>query len=149
MTAHAELLTALLPAGLFALAWTMALLLALVGTAPECLAANVSTANIRKPTWLIFKYVLTAQARLGRQEGAFRAALFVSVTVVAHLWVAAIFGSLACKTTWRWLRAARKWRLQYSASTVATEFVEDGFPACSTGSLVAELLAAMFWVATL
>jgi hypothetical protein len=149
MTAYAELLATRLRTRLFALTRTMALLLTLVGTARERLSADVSTANVGKPTGLVLQYVLTAQTRFGCQKRAFGAFLFVLVAVMSHLRMTTVFRPFACKATGRWLCPTRKGRLQYSASAMATKLIKDGFSACATRAFVAELLAAVFWITTL
>ena len=61
-----QLLAAGLLARLFALASTMTLLLAFVGTTFQSTTAYLPTANLAKPTGLVLDDVFAAQARLSR-----------------------------------------------------------------------------------
>jgi hypothetical protein len=100
-----ELFSTWLLAGLFALAWTMALLLAFVSAATKSFSANIPATDIRQPARLVFQHILAAKARLGGEKWALWAAFFVPMAVVTHLRMTTVFGTLACEATWGWLRA--------------------------------------------
>jgi hypothetical protein len=83
----------------------MALLLALMGAASECLAADISTTNVRQPARLILEHVLAAQTGLGGEKRALRTALLVSVAIVGHLRMTTVLRTLARKAAWWRFRA--------------------------------------------
>jgi riboflavin transporter FmnP len=107
MATSTELLATELPAGLLALAWTMALFLAFVGTTSKCLPTNISAADVGEPARLVFQHVLAAETSFRGKKRTLRAALIVAVAVVTHLWMATSLGSLAGKAARRWCCATR------------------------------------------
>ena len=111
MAASTKLLPAGLSTRLLAFSRTMTLLQALMGTASECLTANISAADIREPTWLVLEYILATQTSLGSEKRTFWAAFFVTVATVGHLRVATVLRTFAWKAAWWWFRATGKRRL--------------------------------------
>lgn len=65
MTTGTKFFATCLSAWLFALSGSMTLLLALVGTASERTSANLATAYLSQPTWLVLEDTLATQTRLG------------------------------------------------------------------------------------
>jgi hypothetical protein len=107
MSADAQLFPTRLSARLLAFSWTMTLLLTFVGTTPEGLPTDISAADVRKPAGLVLQHIFAAQTRLGRQEWTFGTIFLVSVTIVRHLRVTAVFRTLTCEATRWWFCAAR------------------------------------------
>ena len=75
----------------------------------ESLTADHSTPGLGQPTWLILEKLFTAQARLLRKEGAFRALFIVRVAIVRRLRMVAGLGSFTIVaarrgvcSTWQW-----------------------------------------------
>ena len=86
------------PRDVFAVAGSVAVLLACVRAAFQQLAAHLAAADVEQPARLVLQRPLAACTRLLRKERAFRAPLVVRVAVVMGLGVAAGFGPFA------WLR---------------------------------------------
>jgi hypothetical protein len=89
----------------------MALLLALVCATLERTSADLATAYLSQPTWLILENTLATQTRLCRQKSALGTWLVILVATMVQLKMSTILGSLTLETTWRRLRSAWQWRL--------------------------------------
>ena len=147
MATRTEFLAASLLTRLFALASTVTLLLAFVDTTLQHASADLTTTDLAEPAGLVLDDVLATHTRLSCQVRTLGAILFVSVTSMANLRVAAAFRSLAGETTRGWPSTTRKRGLQNGTSTIAADLVEDGIPARAARSLVTEFLTTMLRVA--
>lgn len=87
----ASLLTRLV--GVLALAASMAVLSAVMGTTLQKRTADLATASIRKPTWHVFHHLLATQTILLGQEWALGTSFLVQVAVMCSLRVTARLGT--------------------------------------------------------
>ena len=92
--------------GILAVARSMAILLARMGTAFQSFSTNLSTANICQPAGLILQRPLATETHLLGQKRTLRAVLLICMAVVLRLRMAARFGSFTGERTRRRLRPA-------------------------------------------
>lgn len=142
VTAHRLALPTCLLAGsrgIFAVARSMAILLAHMGTAFQSFSANLPTANVCQPAGLIFQRPLATKTHFLGQKRALRAILLICMAVVLRLRMAAGFGSFTGeRTRWR-LRSAGQWRIQDRSTTVTRDLLKNRLPAGIARSFVAYL----------
>lgn len=149
MTTSFQLFSAYLSAWLLTLAGAMALLLTLVKATSKQAPANLSTANLVKPTRLVLQHVLAAHACLRCQEGTIRTSNITLMTIVGCLRMRAWFRSFARESTGWWICSTRKWWLQDCSATIATDLLKDGFAAGPTCTFVAEFLTSVIGISAL
>lgn len=147
MATNAQFLTAGLLARFLTLSATVTLLLALVDTAPQGSTTDFATSDFAEPAGLVLDDILTTQARFCCQIRTFGAVLFVTVTVMTDLRVAAALRSLARKSTQGRPGAAGEWRLQHSTATVTANLVKNCISTSPAWSFVAKFLAPMLRIA--
>lgn len=128
---------------ILAFTWTVTHFLAEMRTAPQFLATNLTAACILQPALDILQILLATHATLLYQKGTFRAGFVVEMATMLDLRMSACFGSVALIATWWWLRTTWERWLEYGTTAVAAQLIKDGFPTCSTRTLVAKFFADM------
>lgn len=126
MATNTQLFATRLLAWFVAFTRPMTLLLALVDTAPKCSSTDLAATSLAEPTRLILEDILATQTWFRGQVNAFRAFLFVPMTVVTRLWMATVSRSLTFEAARGRLCATWQWRLKNSSPAMTAEFDENG-----------------------
>lgn len=146
MTASLLLLSTLLLTmllSIFAFAWLVTGLSALMGTTLEGLATDQTAESITSPARLIFERLLPTLTLLLRQERTLWAILLVHMAIVRNgRMTTCCWTATRKRARWR-LRTTRQWSLQNRTSTVACDVVEYSFFATATGSAMTQIGASM------